>query len=113
MGHERVRSRPQLEVEDRSRRRHDDAMLDEVARAAYEAFPLLPPTRSTPGSSARASRDRDVGAASPYHGTERRRRPVSAQPDYTTTETTIDVRPWQMSHVRQYDVIDGYPVQRP
>jgi len=103
-GHDRVRSR--AEVDDRARRRHDDAMLDEVAKAAYEAFPLMPPTRTTPASSGRASRDRDAGAASPYHG-ERRRRP-----DYTT-ETTGDVRPWQMSHVRQYDVIDGYPVQRP
>jgi len=38
-----------------------------------------------------------------------RRRPA---PD-TETTTTLEVRPWQMSHVRQYDVIDGYPVHRP
>lgn len=110
-GHERLRSRP-AEMEERGRRRHDNAVLDEVAKAAYEAFPLMPPTRSTPGSSARASRDRDTGAASPYQGAERRRRPVPAQSDWNT-ETLVDVRPWQMSHVRQYDVIDGYPVQRP
>ena len=91
--------RSRAEVDDRgTRRRHDEAMLDEVAKAAYNAFPLMPPARATPASSGRASRDRDSGAASPY---ERRRRPQS------TTETTGDVRPWQMSHVRQYDVIDA------
>ena len=106
---ERPRSRA-MDAEERGRRRHhDDALLDEVKRAAVDAFPLLPPTRgvgSSP-SSGRASRDRDVE----HHGTERRRRqaPAPAQ-----TETThVDVRPWQMSHVRQYDVIDGYPVHRP
>ena len=93
-------------------------MLDEVAKAAWEAFPLLPPTRglgSTPGSSGRASRDRDGGAVSPAvqrQGGERRRRQAPAQSDWGS-ETTVDVRPWQLSHVRQYDVIDGYPVQRP
>ena len=104
-----------MEVDQRARRRHDDAVLDEVAKAAVEAFPLLPPTRglgSSPASSGRASRDRDGGAASPAvgrQGGERRRRPAPAEPDWNTQ----DVRSWQMSHVRQYDVIDGYPVHRP
>jgi len=104
-----------MEAEERGRRRHDDAVLDEVAKAAWEAFPLLPPTRglgSSPGSSGRASRDRDGGAVSP--AVQRRRRPAPAQGAEWSSETTmVDVKPWQMSHVRQYDVMDGYPLQRP
>lgn len=104
-GRERPRSRAS-EAEERGRRRYDDAVLDEVTRAAVDAFPLLPPTRGV-GSSPASS-----GRASPYHGGERRRRPAPpGQSDWTTE--TVDVRPWQMSHVRQYDVIDGYPVHRP
>jgi len=96
------------EADERGRRRYDDTVLDEVTRAAVDAFPLLPPTRGV-GSSPASS-----GRASPYHGGERRRRQVPAthQSDWSS-ETTLDVRPWQMSHVRQYDVIDGYPVNRP
>ena len=112
-GHDRPRSRAS---EPEGRRRYDDAVLDEVTRAAVEAFPLLPPSRglhgSSPSSSGRASRDRDVVAASPaggVHGGERRRR---APPPADTA--VHDVRPWQMSHVRQFDVVDGYPaVHRP
>lgn len=104
-GRERPRSRAS-EAEERGRRRYDDAVLDEVTRAAVDAFPLLPPTRGV-GSSPASS-----GRASPYHGGERRRRPAPPGQSDWSSETTVDVRPWQMSHVRQYDVIDGYPVHR-
>ena len=117
--HERPRSRHgPAETDDRSRRRHDDAVLDEVAKAAWEAFPMLPPTRGgpSPSGSGRASRDRDGGAASPavhgHHATggDRRRGRATVE---TTTSSSVEVRPWQLSHVRQYDLVDGYPVQRP
>lgn len=115
-GHDRPRSRASEAADERSRRRYDDSVLDEVTRAAVEAFPLLPPAArglvSSPASSGRASRDRDAAAASPAVP-RRRPAPPPGQFDWSSETTSVDVRPWQMSHVRQYDVIDGYPVQRP
>lgn len=72
----------------------------------------LPVFTGAGGSSAVAAIDRRNELDQPIHG-ERRRRPAPGQFDWSTETTTVDVRPWQMSHVRQYDVIDGYPVQRP
>jgi len=86
-----------------ARRRYDDAELDQLTRAAVDAFPLLPTARAAGAVS--PARD----AASPAHP---RRRPPAHDAAQTAT-SAVDVRPWQMSHVRQYDVIDGYPVHRP